>query len=63
MKNRFCCNRVRRPRATEQPALLLSVGIAVCILAWVPRAVAGGDAPQWMHALVSAPLPSYDQKQ
>jgi len=24
--------------------------------------VAGGDAPQWMHALVSAPLPSYDQK-
>ncbi len=62
MKNRFCCNRVRRPRATEQPALLLSVGIAVCILAWVPRAVAGGDAPQWMHALVSAPLPSYDQK-
>jgi len=31
-------------------------------LAWTPRAAAGGDAPQWMHALVNAPLPSYDEK-
>jgi hypothetical protein len=61
MKNKFCCNLVRRPRVTELPALL-SLGIAVCVLALVPRAMAGGDAPQWMHALVSAPLPSYDEK-
>jgi uncharacterized protein DUF3857/transglutaminase superfamily protein len=61
MKNKFCCNRVRRPRVTELPALL-SLGIAVCVLALVPRAMAGGDAPQWMHALVSVPLPSYDEK-
>jgi uncharacterized protein DUF3857/transglutaminase superfamily protein len=28
----------------------------------VPRAAASGDAPQWMHALVGVPLPSYDEK-
>jgi hypothetical protein len=28
----------------------------------VPNAAAGGDAPPWMHALVNAPLPSYDEK-
>jgi hypothetical protein len=28
----------------------------------VPNAFAGGDAPPWMHALVSAPLPTYDEK-
>ena len=31
-------------------------------LTCAPPALAGGDAPQWMHALVSAPLPSYDEK-
>ena len=62
MKNRFCCNQVPRPRVTEQPAPLLSLGIAVCVLALVPRAMAGGDAPQWMHALLTAPLPSYNEK-
>jgi hypothetical protein len=62
MKNKFCCKRVRHPRVTELSVLILSLGIAVCILAFVPRAMAGGDAPQWMHALVSAPLPSYDEK-
>jgi hypothetical protein len=36
--------------------------IAACILACVPQALAGGDAPQWMHALVNAPLPAYDEK-
>jgi hypothetical protein len=28
---------------------------------FVPSA-AGGDAPQWMHALMSAPLPAHDEK-
>lgn len=31
------------------------------IAAFVPRASAG-DAPQWMHALVGAQLPQYDDK-
>jgi hypothetical protein len=28
----------------------------------VARAAAGGDAPQWMHALVGVQLPTYDEK-
>jgi len=34
---------------------------AASILACRPHAFAG-DAPQWMHALVNAPLPAYDEK-
>jgi hypothetical protein len=33
-----------------------------CILACAPQALAGGDAPAWMHAVVNAPLPAYDEK-
>jgi len=36
--------------------------VAVCAVALVPRALASGDAPQWMHALVGATLPPYDEK-
>jgi hypothetical protein len=32
----------------------------LCMLAYTPRAAA--DAPQWMHALVSTPLPAHDEK-
>ena len=38
------------------------LGIAASLLACVSPAVAGGDAPQWMHALVNAPLPAHDDK-
>jgi len=43
-------------------ALLTGFWVAVCALAIVPQAAAGGDAPQWMHALVGITLPSYDEK-
>jgi Domain of Unknown Function with PDB structure (DUF3857)/Transglutaminase-like superfamily len=36
--------------------------VAACALGVVPQASASGDAPQWMHALVGAPLPGYDDK-
>ena len=36
--------------------------IAACILSCAPKLLASGDAPQWMHALVNAPLPAYDEK-
>ncbi len=62
MKGRSYCNRARRPRATNRCGLLLSGCLVACIFAFVPRASAGGDAPQWMHALVNAPFPSYDEK-
>jgi hypothetical protein len=62
MRNRLSCNPVRRPRAIDRQALLFLLGIAVCLLACVPRAAAAGDAPQWMHSLTAVSLPSYDEK-
>src|ERR1035438_445696 len=62
MKNRSYCNPRPRPRATKRRGLLLAGSIVACLLAWVPSAAAGGEAPQWMHALVNAPLLSYDEK-
>jgi hypothetical protein len=62
MKSRLCCNRERRVRATSRPAWLFAPWVAACVLACVPPALAGGDAPAWMHALVNAPLPAYDDK-
>ena len=35
--------------------------MAACLLTGIPVAQAG-DAPQWMHALVSAPLPAHDEQ-
>lgn len=34
----------------------------VSMVGFAPRAAAGGDAPQWMHAVAGAPLPAYDEK-
>ena len=62
MKNRSYCNPGPRPRVTKRRGLLLAGSIVACLLAWVPSAAAGGEAPQWMHALVNAPLLSYDEK-
>jgi hypothetical protein len=38
------------------------MALAILGLLMAPEARAGSDAPQWMHALASAPLPSYDEK-
>jgi hypothetical protein len=58
MNKKSFCSPAPRPRLTSHP-LLLAVA---CILVCAPRAFAGGDAPQWMHALVNTPLPAYDEK-
>ncbi|MFZ3266148.1 MAG: DUF3857 and transglutaminase domain-containing protein [Terriglobales bacterium] len=47
-------------QATSGRALLVFFAAAVCAAAIAPRAMAGNDAPQWMHALVGATLPTYD---
>ena len=62
MRDKSCCNLESRQPQIRRRALLLLAGAAACLLAWVPYAAAGGDAPQWMHALVNAPLPQYDEK-
>lgn len=60
MKNRLCCSRVQQARVISKPSPWLL--IIVCVLACVSPAAASADAPQWMHALVGVPLPSYDEK-
>jgi hypothetical protein len=62
MKSKSCCNPERPARETSWKTCLPLAWVIACILAGAPNAVAGGDAPAWMHALVNAPLPSYDGK-
>jgi hypothetical protein len=59
MKNKSCCNPGRRLQATNRQAPLFLLGVAIFLC--VPPALAG-DAPQWMHEQVNAPLPGYDEK-
>src|SRR5271168_1901694 len=61
MKRKLCCNRERRRRATEILGTAAILCAAMSMLALPPACVAG-DAPQWMHALVNAPLPAHDEK-
>jgi uncharacterized protein DUF3857/transglutaminase superfamily protein len=61
MKSRLFYNPARQAQATDR-GFLLVLAMVVCALACAPPAVAGSDAPQWMHALVGVPLPSYDEK-
>jgi len=62
MKNKLCCNPEPPARATSRRTGVSLFWIAACVLACVPRAFAGGDAPQWMHTLTNAPLPAHDEK-
>src|SRR3984957_8721454 len=62
MKNKSCYNRERPAPATELRILMLAAWIVACVLICVPQASAGGDAPSWMHSVVAAPLPAYDEK-
>lgn len=63
MTSKSCCNRERQVPATDRPhASLAFVLVILWVLACAPPAKASGDAPPWMHALVNAPLPSYDEK-
>ena len=61
MTNKLFCNPPQPLRAISRRVLLVSVGVVIAFFAGPPRATAG-DAPAWMHALVNAPLPVYDEK-
>jgi Domain of Unknown Function with PDB structure (DUF3857)/Transglutaminase-like superfamily len=60
MKNKLFCSRLGHERAISKGLAALLLG-AASLFAWPSMAVAG-DAPQWMHALVNAPLPAHDEK-
>src|SRR5204862_8294867 len=62
MSNRLCCSLAQLLRVSEMRRLLLSFALVVMgCLAGVPPCAAA-DAPAWMHALVTAPLPAHGEK-
>jgi hypothetical protein len=59
MKNRLYCSRGPSPQVIKNHFICFL--IAVCLVLCAPSSQAS-DAPQWMHALVNAPLPAHDEK-
>src|SRR5713101_9246839 len=60
MKNRLFCNPSAQRQASNLRITAVLLG-AACLLLGIPRCMAG-DAPQWMHVLVNAPLSTHDEK-
>jgi Domain of Unknown Function with PDB structure (DUF3857)/Transglutaminase-like superfamily len=65
MNSKLFCNPAEPRPATKRrvlPVRFCAVLCAfACLLGYAPVAAAG-DAPQWMHALVTVPLPAHDEK-
>jgi hypothetical protein len=59
LKSWYCRRRLKP--ASSGCFLSLAVGFAFLLIC-VPQARAGDDAPQWMHALASSPLPPHDEE-
>jgi hypothetical protein len=60
MNNKSSCNPAqRRPAISLRPFALLLIAIGPLFVALPASA---GDAPQWMHSVVNAPLPEHDEK-
>jgi Domain of Unknown Function with PDB structure (DUF3857)/Transglutaminase-like superfamily len=63
MKSKSCCNPRPAGRGTKTMRKTIWIAAALCVCwAFAPERVHGADAPQWMHALVNAPLPPHDEK-
>ena len=62
MNSKLSCNRLRQPRASKRQLLLAALGAVLYLLAFVHTAAAAASAPDWMRALVNAPLPAHDEK-
>jgi hypothetical protein len=65
MSSKWYCNLAERLRLRGTNFLVtvrFLVVLAFAAVCLVCRAWAAGDAPGWMHALVSVPLPAHDEK-
>ena len=62
MTRKLSCNPQPRPLVTNPRMAKPFLRLAVVAFSCVPLAFAGSDAPQWMHALVNAPVPAHDEK-
>jgi len=61
MSNKSSCNRVQRMPATSSRCVLAVLTAILSVLA-IPHCALAADAPQWMRAVASAPLPAHDDK-
>ncbi len=69
MMSRSCFSPVRRPVLTSRAARMagwarfaVPLTLLAAFLLGLPDRAHAGDAPAWMHALVSVPLPAHDEK-
>jgi hypothetical protein len=66
MNSKSCSSRELLRPANRQLSSAHRLGVLVVLSAFATLvhapAARGGDAPAWMHALVNAPLPKYDEK-
>src|ERR1700758_227486 len=62
MKNRSCCSPLGPARLISPKMGRVLLCLIACFLGCGPTAAVAGEAPQWMHALVNASLPSHDDK-
>src|SRR5260370_31015008 len=62
MKNNSYCNQWEPVPAIKRRSGPVLFWAVACVLTFVPHLAASGDAPSWMHAVVSAPLPAHDEK-
>jgi hypothetical protein len=62
MTNKLWCSQVPRRRATEMRRIFFILAPLITFFFAAVRPAVAGDAPAWMHALVTAPLPPHDEK-
>ena len=60
MNNKLSCSQALRPPRTERSLAAAVFFVLLCLAH--PSGAFAGDAPAWMHALTSAPLPPHDEK-
>ncbi len=61
MNNKSSCSPAEQLPVIDCRYLGILLWIALCVFA-APRSAQAGDAPSWMHAVASAPLPPHDEK-
>lgn len=61
MNNRSCCNLREQAQLISWRRIRALLCVALFAFA-APRLARAGDAPAWMHAVASAPLPAHDEK-
>ena len=62
MNSKSCCSPAQQRPVTDMRRIVFY--LAFCLMGSVAGAppASAGDAPSWMHALVSVPLPAHDEK-